>query len=274
MVGLGLRRMETETKRIIKPFDEATNFRLRDLYLQSLGAIVKYPDQQPRPRVRRHEAWRALPPFGRNGWGATKGVFANHTHPKDIVTAQFYGANVWVWSDLHFGHKNIIRFSDRPFPDIPTMDEALIRSFNELVQPNDISIWVGDVAFSSDERANSLLHRCAGYKILVIGNHDFAKSKLKKLHFDEIHIVYNLVIDGITVAFTHYPMDNLPEGWINIHGHVHKGKPDKAATNRHINVNCEFIDYKPVNLTELADQVTALASMPEGGTKMAYDEYD
>lgn len=261
-----------ETKHKIEKIDEAINFRLRSLYLQSLGAMVTYSGQQPRPRVRRHEAWHAIPPFGRNGWGATKGVFANHTHPKDVTKG-----DTWVWSDLHFGHKNIIRFSDRPFSDIPTMDEMLIQNFNELVKPEDNSIWVGDVAFYNDERANSILHRCNGYKILVIGNHDFQKKNLKKLHFDEVHVVYNLTIDDHVVAFTHYPMDNLPNGWVNCHGHVHKSKPDqatKSATNRHINVNCEFIDYKPINLTEIARRVNIMSTLPEQQSIIINDEYD
>ncbi len=257
---------------IIKPFDEAINYRLRTIYLESLGAMVTYPGQQPRPRVRKHEAWRDIQPFGRHGWGPTKGVFANTTHPLDITATT--NRKVWVWSDLHFGHKNIIRFSDRPFYSIPQMDEALIENFNKHVQPNDISIWVGDIAFYPDDVANQILHRCNGYKIQVIGNHDFSKKKLKKLHFNETHIVYNLTIDGTTVAFTHYPMDNLPSGWINIHGHVHKGKPDKAATNRHINVNCEFINYEPIGLDQLADMVDMMSKMPESSDKIAYDEYD
>lgn len=253
----------------IKPFDEAINLRLRTLYLQSLGAIVKYPDQPPRPRVRRHQVWAAIQPFGRRGWSTTKGEFANYKEPADVTVG-----DTWVWSDLHFGHKNIIRYSDRPFPDTETMNEILILEYNKLVKPEDKSIWVGDIGFYPDDKTNAILHRCNGYKILVIGNHDFNKRELRKLHFDEIHIVYNLQFDDTTVAFTHYPMDNLPKGWVNIHGHVHKGKPDEAATNRHINVNCEFIDYKPIKLQELAIRVKTLAAMPEGTKKMAYDEYD
>ena len=258
-----------ETKHIIKPFDEAINVRLRTLYLQSLGAMVNYPGQPPRPRVRRHEVWAAIPPFGRNGWSATKGVYANHTHPVDVTKG-----DTWVWSDLHFGHKNIIRYSDRPFNSVEEMNEMLILEFNELVKPEDKSIWVGDIGFYPDDKTNSILHRCNGYKILVIGNHDFNKRALRKLHFDEIHVVYNLTMDDRVVAFTHYPMDNLPDGWFNIHGHVHKGKPDKAATNRHLNVNCEFTDYKPVGLLALAGCINLLATMPEGKKQIEYDEYD
>ena len=31
----------------------------------------------------------------------------------------------WVWSDLHLGHENIIRFCNRPFRDAGHMDNAL-----------------------------------------------------------------------------------------------------------------------------------------------------
>lgn len=262
-----------ENTHIIKPFNEAINHRLRDLYLQSLGQIVKYPDQEPRQRVRKLDQWQALQPFGRHGWGATKGVYANYKNPIDIM---YPTTKVWVWSDLHFGHKNIIRFSDRPFPDVETMNEMLVLEFNELVKPNDISIWVGDIGFYPDDKTNSILHRCNGYKILVAGNHDFNKRKLRKLHFDETHIVYNLTIDGRVVAFSHYPMDNLPNGWFNVHGHVHKSKGDPASTNRHVNVNCEFIDYKPISLQALADVINLKAEQPDDSEekKIAYDEYD
>lgn len=258
-----------ENKHTIKPFDEATNVRLRNVYLESLGRMVQYGDDPPRPRVRKIGQWQALPPFGRHGWSATKGVFANHTNPKDITQH-----NVFVWSDLHFGHKNIIRYSERPFNTVEEMNELLILAYNDIVQPQDVTIWVGDIGFYPDSKTNEILHRCNGYKILVVGNHDFNKRELRKLHFDEVHIVYNVTINDTIVAFTHYPLDNVPKGWINIHGHVHKGKADKAATNRHINVNCEFIDYKPISLNNLADTVETLSALPEGQSQIAFDEYD
>lgn len=259
-----------EKQHTIKPFDEATNLRLRNLYLESLGKIVTYPDQPPRPRVRRHEQWKKIQPFGRHAWEPVKhGIFPNTLNPKDISTHK-----VWVWSDLHFGHKNIIRFSDRPFPTTEIMNEELVVAFNDLVQPEDVSIWVGDVGFYPDNKTNAILHRCNGYKILVVGNHDFNKRELRKLHFDEIHVVYNLTIDDRVVAFTHYPMDNVPKGWFNIHGHVHKSKPDRAASNRHFNVNCEFIDYKPINIVELAGRIDLLAEQSESVKLDLADEYD
>lgn len=203
----------------------------RQRYLQALAEPVSYDGGKTyRPKSSKVEQWKKIPPCE---------PIANLAEKK-----------VWVWSDLHFGHKNIIRFSNRPYPDVTTMNEHLILNFAEKVHPDDISIWVGDVSFMSDIYTNLALARCPGYKILVVGNHDFDRKDLKELNFDEVHIVYPVSIDGVDLIFTHYPMDHIPEPWINIHGHEHVAKRT-ASDTVHINVNCEFHDYRPIELTDI-----------------------
>ena len=217
---------------------------LRSLYIEDLGKTVNYGGG-PRPRVYKIEKYDRIEPM------LALGV-------KDYMDIATTDKNVWVWSDLHFGHKNIISFSERPYANVDEMTEHLIANFNDYVKPDDVSIWVGDVAFLPDREANNILRRCNGYKILVIGNHDFNKKKLKELNFDETHLIMHTIIDEIDLVFTHYPMQNLFEPYFNIHGHLHGGplaKPaaDRQADNQHINVNCEFHGYKPINLTELIE---------------------
>ena len=38
--------------------------------------------------------------------------------------------NIWFTSDQHWGHTNIIRFSERPFADVESMNEALIETWH------------------------------------------------------------------------------------------------------------------------------------------------
>ena len=38
-------------------------------------------------------------------------------------------------ADLHFSHRNIIRFDDRPFLDLPSMHAELIKRWNSVVCP-------------------------------------------------------------------------------------------------------------------------------------------
>lgn len=253
---------------IVKPFDEKLNKWLRDKYLQSLMTPVSYDGGiTSRPRVRHYKLWEAIP-------SAEK--------PVDILEAvKNPGQDIWFWSDLHFGHTNIIKFSDRPYASTQEMDEKLIINHNALVKPEDVVIWVGDVSFRNPSETAKILYRLNGYKILIVGNHDFEKKKgVRKMPFDEVHIVYNMTIGGTLVAFTHYPMDNLVDGWVNVHGHVHihGHHAEEVPSTSHFNVNCEFHDYKPLNLDALIKKVGELDSLYKQGkgkrTQIDYTEYD
>ena len=39
-------------------------------------------------------------------------------------------------ADPHFGHANVIRFSDRPFADVDEMNRCLIENWNARVEVN------------------------------------------------------------------------------------------------------------------------------------------
>lgn len=92
---------------------------------------------------------------------------------------QSTGGQVWYTSDTHFGHKNIIRYCDRPFRDTDHMDEAIIERWNSVVHPEDTVIHLGDIALGDISKSLPKIARLNGYKIAVLGNHDrpFMKSE-------------------------------------------------------------------------------------------------
>ena len=52
----------------------------------------------------------------------------------------------WFTSDLHLGHTNIIKYTNRPFWTADQMNETLVDRWNAVVGTED-EVWVlGDVA--------------------------------------------------------------------------------------------------------------------------------
>ncbi len=217
---------------------------LRQLYIEDLSKIVTYGDNS-RSRVAHHGKWAKLDT-----------VIALDESVLEQLTIPPMDKNrkVWVWSDQHFFHKNIISFSERPYDNVVQMNEHLIANYNDYVDENDICIWVGDVGFGGTTAINELLGKCNGYKILIIGNHDFNGKKLRKLDFDETHLIYTINYPDVNLVFTHYPMENIPWPWVNIHGHLHAFPNPDSGHPLHINVNCEVQEYKPRLLDEIITQ--------------------
>lgn len=210
---------------------------LEPLYLEWITTPFtpwKQPAHVKKHRVAHPEAW--------------KRIAAEYPGKTLNLTGQ-----VWVWSDLHLGHKNIIGFSDRPYSDTHHMREQMIMEHNVRVNPEDTVITVGDFAFLNDNGANELLQRLNGHQILIIGNHDIQKKKVKKLAFDEIYFCAHMKVDEIDFMFTHYPMKNIPEWCFNVHGHEHVNHL-YTNTDHHLNVNCECHEYHPLMLEEVVHE--------------------
>lgn len=83
--------------------------------------------------------------------------------------------NIFFTSDLHFGHKNIIKFCNRPWETTEEMDEALIANWNSVVGEKDIVFDLGDFAFATNGRWKELIQRLNGKHYLILGNHKIYK---------------------------------------------------------------------------------------------------
>lgn len=173
---------------------------------------------------------------------------------------------VKVWSDLHIGHANIIRYCDRPFRSAEEMDAALWTSWQLGVEPGETLVCVGDIWFggTSVPRPVPKGHQ----KILVLGNHDLTKGgNVRVTEFDQVKAI--LTSRGEPpLVFTHLPLPNIPPGIVNIHGHTH----EKIASpeSPHINVSVEQLEYRPIVLSRLRKLARAILAgiAPDGDTTL------
>lgn len=215
-----------------------THDRLRQLYLEDLKAPDVHHGRTT-PKARHIEHWENMPM-----------VKYNFPQP-DCVS--FSEGDIWCWSDIHWGHKNIIKYAEghRPFHSVEDMDAAFIANYLAVVKPEDIVIFGGDIGFKSEAAINEILHQLPGYKIHIIGNHDIHRDgKVYKLHMDEQWLCYALEYDGVQLLFTHYPMDKVPKGCVNVHGHIHQN----LANPWNINICVEHTGCKPRNIKDIVVQ--------------------
>ncbi|TFG98345.1 hypothetical protein E4H12_06275 [Candidatus Thorarchaeota archaeon] len=217
-----------------------TNQTLRDLYLQDL-ALMDTGHHRGRPKVRDLRPWKDI-----RTYVATGG------EPR--VLDPFGTTNVYVWSDIHWGHNNIIKYSNRPYPNKELMNQCLIGNYLNVVTYNDIVIFGGDIGFMKEDQINNILNQLPGYKIQIVGNHDINRDgKVMDLAFDERHLCFVMDVDDhdmdYQLLFTHYPLDisNVPEGCFSVHGHIHT---NIVPGNQHINICVEHTGYKPVLLKD------------------------
>lgn len=77
----------------------------------------------------------------------------------------------WFVSDLHFGHRNVINYCNRPYKDIDEMTEALVTIWNNTVKDGDTVYVLGDFSLNP-KWSGQILPRLKGNKILIPGNHD------------------------------------------------------------------------------------------------------
>lgn len=161
---------------------------------------------------------------------------------------------IWLISDTHFGHTNLITFKDsegkrfRPFESIAAHDKLIKDNWKRFIKPTDIVYHLGDVVMN--KKHIEQLYGLPGHKRLILGNHDsYEFLKLYQEHFKKIMACRDITIDGVRVLLSHIPVKMEESRWdLNIHGHIHE-KPN--VSDRHVNVCLEKTDWCPILLTDV-----------------------
>lgn len=176
---------------------------------------------------------------------------------------------IWVISDTHFNHSNILNFTDENgkyiregFKTAEQMNEFMTERWNSVVKPGDKVYHLGDVYMGGGfprEYTEKLLSNLNGRKRLILGNHDNGKDQILQRAFQKIDVWRMFTEFGLLL--THVPVhpSTLKEGrfsghgkpqlkMLNVHGHIH-ANPSPEGPYKCVCV--EQIDYTPVNIEEL-----------------------
>jgi calcineurin-like phosphoesterase family protein len=178
--------------------------------------------------------------------------------------------DIWVTSDTHFRHSNILKFIDSTtgdlvrghlFADVDEMDEHMIERWNSVVKAGDIVYHLGDVVMGDKEWFKKNWPRLNGSKRLIVGNHDdipflssggfFKKVGMWRM-FPEFGLMFSHVPLHESGLLRHVDRSkSYPDGCetlLNIHGHIHQN-PSPDGPYKCVCV--EQTNYTPVNIEDL-----------------------
>jgi calcineurin-like phosphoesterase family protein len=178
---------------------------------------------------------------------------------------------IWISSDFHIGHANIIRadYCDRPFTDIDHMTREIIARHNAVVKPDDEVFNLGDFSLS-EKWVPIVLPQLNGIHHLVMGNHDKCHPHNKKhqaaiqryLGYGFVEVVEETRIGPFRAHHMPYSGDSRHEqryleyrpidkgDWL-LHGHTHSKVAIDPAFKRQIHVGVDAWNFTPVSLDTL-----------------------
>ena len=191
---------------------------------------------------------------------------------------------IYVTSDLHFNHANILKYeaASRPFETIPEMNEALITNWNNTVKPEDTVYVLGDFIMGGLEAGRDCLKRLNGRIILIRGNHDNPRriGMYKELGI-EVHDIFYLPYKGRFFIMCHFPIaseefmrmvreDNSEV--ILLYGHVHGNAPSGYHDGTY-HVGVDTNNLTPVSLDQIWHESWPEEQMAQPEVKAYYEEH-
>ena len=193
-------------------------------------------------------------------WQNSLSLFRKRTGSELTKNKQEQAGDIFLISDLHLGHANIIRYCSRPFlvSDVAEMDRVIINNWNSVISPESRIFYLGDLRYGEQALSTKEYRKKLNGNITFIrGNHDDA----------EMGTVPSSTLNhkGFRFFLVHDPADIPPDfnGW-TIHGHHHNNDlqhfPFINFVDRRINVSAEVIGYVPVGLNEICTLIQSRQS--------------
>jgi len=176
--------------------------------------------------------------------------------------------NIFITSDYHLDHRNIIDYCKRPFENAKEMNEEIIRKNNEMVGEFDMVFNLGDFCMSRDwKRWAEHFNRLNGKHYLIKGNHD-RDSIFENLDFwyavkgklgwvKDMFLLKTKGRGANLIVLCHYAMRTWPKAhWGSLHcyGHSHGGLPEDPKA-RSMDVGVDTNNFYPYSFEEIRDRL-------------------
>lgn len=149
----------------------------------------------------------------KNVYNKTMNLFNNtpiYNTPKslnliDKIMSFFKKPKIFITSDLHLGHRNIIKYCNRPFSNIKEMNHVLVRNWNEIISNRDTVYFLGDLSYGKNTSTDCWYKKLNENIIFIKGNHDISNT---------INLYENYILEYKRISFylCHVPED-VPSNW-------------------------------------------------------------
>ena len=188
--------------------------------------------------------------------------------------------NVWLTSDTHYGHNNIVRGVTnwrnaegeipteqvRDFNDVETMNELMIENINANVDAKDWLIHLGDWSFGGYDKIQEFREQInCNNVVLILGNHDhhiqrdvpkFRKMFNHIANYEELRITRKEDSNN-TLILCHYPIiswNQMHHGSFMLHGHQHLKGERKFGQGKRMDIGlCGSEEFRPYHIEEIVD---------------------
>lgn len=162
--------------------------------------------------------------------------------------------NIYFTSDTHFFHKNVIKYSNRPFESIEEMNETIISNWNKVVKKQDTVWHLGDFSFHKDiNESLKILKSLNGQIHFIIGNHDRTIRKIFD-RFQSVQYYHELNMNKQKFVLCHYALLTWNKGHygsIMLHGHSHGSLNHMNENTRRLDVGVDNFNFTPISVDEI-----------------------
>ena len=196
---------------------------------------------------------------------------------------------IFFTSDTHFGHANIINYSNRPFKTIEEHDEVLINNINQMVGRRDFLYHLGDFCWGDTARKQIIIAKDILSKInckniyLIVGNHDprgnggqpnedFAKLFKSCVNYHVVRVPLTDDQDAALAAprhqiiLSHYAIrtwEGQHKGTYHLYGHSHATMPYDNTLSFDVGVDAiatsigldDPQNYRPISSFEVVERL-------------------